>query len=1094
MQTIIGQLILFIVLIFCHSIQASEAQELKIQENFFAAIEQFESKPYEYLLEQLPQSDRRLEIDFRLKLKSEWVKVTSSPQNDFSILIRDYLKLDFYLNSFNEKPPKVEVIEENRFGDFISQRLKITDATLGIIEARMMLPHNPKGRRPAILGIHGHGGNCKDFVQKEISQQLVDAGNIILTVNFKAMRRLYESKISKELVRRGHHLMAIRLYETFIALQILKSHPLVDSELLGILAHSGGSLIANLFIRIFPGISALVYDYESSMETDWTNLCCESLPNLRPFNDYLQNIIHSPIPSIKTDYGFRVAPESIVAFFSEHLPTVKQSVSKKSPMRDEANQQKTRSKFCDSPFSLIRDECLLSFHVDNLTNNRIDKTNAIFDDLRRPDSKIKYLLDILPNSSQKIELFQKIREVIKAIHDGKMQSEMLKLVTNFSCEFGVASCSSWIHFMNEDKNLLNSKVLMKSFKFAVMNTGSVNGFQLTTHLSDERLRLITLMNMVHSVAKPEIRKILINQIRHLTKDRIPTHISECIFDSIDASEFTSGCDNYSAYKEFLRPAQVMPEAILHKMSLGNSDYLNFLDLIQADVDEIPNIIFRETSSVELSAEAKLSLLSSMDKLFRRIYTTDAADLFGLNLIAHLRTFNRVQRSKWINRILKRVEIVALHERSDLLRQVLEEVIQFFNHNELKSILERHRSYLKVEVLAELFEQTVQLEKADSAEIILSYLLELSPQYRKTKLVTSFLDDLKQSKDLLQVKLLSILDKIKNNSISDEDIDWLVDMPSNQMSIIRLMSSELIKSIFDKFGKKGFEDPSLNGWWFLFYLTKDFNKGEIDDWIQDALLKSLKLTQTAEEDKITLVYGLIEHGQLNFAELVLQSILDTSSEVETRILKEWFFRNNSDDDLLRTFERIRNLSHHSRFVITRLILKTITREDFKIYFKPLLHLVKFHGNQEENPLILEWINCAVKQDFTVDAFREARQLELEIGAANDEKSLNFYKQMYVHFMDMGLQNKAKKLVYNLLSRKCNSSDCYREKANFLFNAMEDSKVLHKLSLTINFFKGLNTWLSKHDNYRDEFCEDFGFEDLCTPDGYFKLSELASLDSR
>ena len=255
-----------------------------------------------------------------------------------------------------------------------------------------------------ILGIHGHGDNCSSFVSQNVSSKLLENGFGIFTISFRAMRRIYESSISRELVKLGHHLMGIRLYETYIGWQILRSHPLVDSNKICVLAHSGGSVVANLFVRVFPNFKALVYDYTSSFHRDWDKLCCESLPKLNPYQKNLQSTKFSPIPALKVTYGFTKDLNTILKFFSD---AVLGSASSKSV---ESSTDTTHSisleDDCSNHYASLQDKCYLRKQIEDYILQTTNSDSSTYSKLRIPRSKVQYLLEklILKKDSSEDEI------------------------------------------------------------------------------------------------------------------------------------------------------------------------------------------------------------------------------------------------------------------------------------------------------------------------------------------------------------------------------------------------------------------------------------------------------------------------------------------------------------------------------------------------------------------------------------------------------------------------------------------------------------------------------------------------------------------
>ena len=301
------------------------AEAVRIQTNYYTTYNPHD-RPYDSFLEAIPGANDLKSLKQAQELLRTTAKILPSVSQGSQVSetslkgrITSALKLDWFLERIQESPVSVELIGETLLDEYVQQDYKITHKLLGSFPVMLLLPERTSGKSPAILGLHGHGGSMEDFRDILMGAELARAGYVVLIPRFRAMYNLYEREIARDLISRGHYLMSLRVLEMIIVTGALEAHPQVDSQKIGILAHSGGSSVAHLLARIHPVYSACVSDYDSSYHFPWEEICCETVPALARLSREINNRFRFPFPALKVPYHFSPSQGSILQFFRTHL-------------------------------------------------------------------------------------------------------------------------------------------------------------------------------------------------------------------------------------------------------------------------------------------------------------------------------------------------------------------------------------------------------------------------------------------------------------------------------------------------------------------------------------------------------------------------------------------------------------------------------------------------------------------------------------------------------------------------------------------------------------------------------------------------------
>ncbi|MCP4873254.1 MAG: hypothetical protein GY898_31560 [Proteobacteria bacterium] len=206
------------------------------------------------------------------------------------------------------------------------QEIVLEDELLGPQRVVLFLPPGP-GPHPAVVGLLGHDQSVEQFMAGHAGQELLEAGVAVAV----PVVRGYDSNEAEDQAARAmlcadSSMMAVRVSEARNALRLLRSRPEVCDGHLGILAHSGGSLVANLLVWIEPDLRGIVTDMEGhyngareATPPDQALLRDETHLGLRSVSRRLIDFRDAPVPTLRVRYGMPDGAEQVVEFLDAAL-------------------------------------------------------------------------------------------------------------------------------------------------------------------------------------------------------------------------------------------------------------------------------------------------------------------------------------------------------------------------------------------------------------------------------------------------------------------------------------------------------------------------------------------------------------------------------------------------------------------------------------------------------------------------------------------------------------------------------------------------------------------------------------------------------
>jgi len=235
-------------------------------------------------------------------------------------MILDGLNVRKLLSGPGRALPTFRVTPAQMRGQRREAEVFISDPYVGEIRGFLAQPkEGPPG--PAVLAIHGHTDTPEVLFERLEIDALVDAGFVVLLLDQRgAGADFWEDFASRQLLEAGHSLLGLRVYESLLGLRVLQSLEGVRPDRVGLLGHSGGSVVSNLTIWLDEGFAAYASDHSSiyfNIVEGW--LGDETSPAIHRIHPHVNRLEAAPIPTLRAPYDYPLGMNEVIPFFRNHL-------------------------------------------------------------------------------------------------------------------------------------------------------------------------------------------------------------------------------------------------------------------------------------------------------------------------------------------------------------------------------------------------------------------------------------------------------------------------------------------------------------------------------------------------------------------------------------------------------------------------------------------------------------------------------------------------------------------------------------------------------------------------------------------------------
>ncbi len=232
------------------------------------------------------------------------------------------LNMDFLLEGLDERALTVTWVHEVDRGAWVERHLILDDPWVGELFGILLLPDGASAEPvPGVLSVHGHGQQAGDVLEDLFGEAYPERGYALLCFTFRGMGGdRSEDEAARALLLEGFTLEALRIYESLLALKLLRWLPEVDPERLAVVGHSGGSIAWNLGVRQDPPIRAFVSDLQGSYHDIWKGwVLDDTIPALYPHHPAINELSGTGVAILEVDYSYQEQIEEILDFLDDRI-------------------------------------------------------------------------------------------------------------------------------------------------------------------------------------------------------------------------------------------------------------------------------------------------------------------------------------------------------------------------------------------------------------------------------------------------------------------------------------------------------------------------------------------------------------------------------------------------------------------------------------------------------------------------------------------------------------------------------------------------------------------------------------------------------
>ncbi len=249
--------------------------------------------------------------------------VPTPPELDASALRAALIEatvLGFLIDGLDERPLEVEVTETRATDWGREEHLVVRDPWIGSMTMVLLRPAGA-GPFPGLVAAPGHGECWFDMRDAHDGDVLAAAGWAVLILDTRASGAdEAETEVTKTLLAAGLSFLGVRVYEQLLARKILRWRSDVHPDLVAVWGHSGGSVVANLTVRL-GGFAGLVSDLEGAYlnvipDGPWLDETCPAAHALHPAINDRSTLT---LPVYDDDYGYPAGVAAIRGFLRSEV-------------------------------------------------------------------------------------------------------------------------------------------------------------------------------------------------------------------------------------------------------------------------------------------------------------------------------------------------------------------------------------------------------------------------------------------------------------------------------------------------------------------------------------------------------------------------------------------------------------------------------------------------------------------------------------------------------------------------------------------------------------------------------------------------------
>jgi|GEM_PF-2452309 hypothetical protein len=1019
---------------------------LELEPDYFSSFPVPEKRPYRKLLEVLGEEIEPGKIQkFISSLESPLELDEPDNQIILSEKLSSQLGLKFFLDHYHNNPPTVKILSESLIDGVIQRRLLIKDDLIGSFEARLLLPPSPKRKHPAILGLHGHGGSTMDFSQRSLSVELAREGYFLLSPQFRAMRRIYEAELSRELVKRGSRLMGVRLYEVFLGFEILRSLPLVDQQRIGMLSHSGGSLIANLFTRVFleaDGVSstikALVFDYKSGFLGEWNDLCCESLPALHTWKQLLQKPQSAPCPSLEVPYDFQQEAEDIRTLFKKHLqPPSKSGNFPHTPLLDPAltrtlvsptpGRQPSKilklllNKIKLHPYPIRRDQSLLKLQDLTLTTKLPELLDGIKENLTLPESKISFLLnnlthESLAHSKDSSSTLQQLDELIRGFTDSKDRYALTAPAISRICRSSAKLCLEWLNQLKGAFGHPLQANTMEGLTHLARNGSLATSVKLAKEKLTTFYAFFHLKNLREETLNPVPVELLEKEIQAIKKNpHLLTSFEKCILNLPGFDNRSKPCSlhlNQLSSKVVDEPHKTL--LIIQKLKeFQSTELVILLSKSLPDRVDRARFLFENFIEPDLSKNFRNQLYVYLEQEFKNISEAETAVDYSIEMIRGSVSLQPEKIPFWVKTGLGKIKDLRESYQEGFQREVWAEFLEsvtFLTFGELVDFVQRVEPELRIGIVREALKEslnyialiTYNSMAVKEREIVLEDMSPLHTQFEGHQ--QEFSSRLTEFKQVLE----------DSRSYQGQD-DWIEVLDEDSLAIGRPLFQAWISTLHEYVDSEAGDRDTLENLWILNHLAGRLHLVESRQWLQKAIFRKWKEIESDDSIHWATALGFLEVGEVSKAQTILKKIHDKDIAREAKILLLLQDPSTSLNSYSEAISLLTTSSwEHQEFLLQKLF-DHASREQFSSNFTVFSNLFENLESSKEETVStrLDWIATAVRLGFTSEAVPRLTSVSQNLVNLPLAHQIAVSEPIITLWLDLENEPKAQSIFLNLL---------------------------------------------------------------------------------